>query len=441
MAKKNTGFAALTALQTKPQEQIVEPTNVTREDDKVIVHIPDLQDGVGGEQPPAIDEDAVEDSFTDPDEPELGADESTGGFDDGHDNVEVESFASSTKEADIASKLAAPATPVFDAPVETQVVDPQARVLNELPVQDWTTAELEAYIAGTVSEETYVATLKEAVKEHRIREIKLPAAWTVTECRNFLKNGIEPAKTTKGAWVSDDTRRFRREHEWTTEELESWALDEIKPEGSTSKNGLAIELKQRLGLNIPTSDPQNVIANYRFTHGKVKQEVVIPTPATIAVAAVAEPVAAPKIQLDGVTPVNQSYIDSSLAQFEAVMKPGRAITEQVGGEAQRLLRDVMLYTVRLPDPVGARSAMQYLLEYFRARRGIGQLFEDTYAFRGIPDMKGTKKEQVAHHDLLTLFLVYADPMVELRGQTDVPSLLGAIDPQYQSRVLEFFSRQ
>lgn len=402
---KNQGFAALAALQTKPQE----PIDVTADSDKLLV---------------------------DPDAPKHhNFDEEPGDDDPGDLPEEIESHSGE-------ESFISPAEPTFDAP-EEQVSEPVGRALNDIPVVDWSTSELEAYIAGTVVEETYVATLKEAVKEHRIREVKLPAAWTVSECRNFLKNGVEPAKTTKGAWLSDDTRRFRREHEWTTEELESWALGEIKPEGSTSKNGLAIELKQRLKLNIPSSDPQNVIANYRFVSNQVKSEVEIPTPAkALAQATVTEPVNdTSKIQLEGVTNVNQSYIDSSLAQFEAVMKPGRAINDVVAGEAQRLLRDVILYAIRLQDPVGSRSAMQYLLEYFRARRGIGQIFEDTYAFRGIPDMKGTKKEQVAHHDLLTLFLVYADPMVELRGQTDVPSLIGAIDRQHQSRVLEFFGRQ
>lgn len=390
---KNTGFAALAALQIKPE--VTETT----------------------EQP-----------VTEP-------------------TSKSESFESNTGESDIASKLASvvnPAVPVFDAPVdEPTPVEPTARVLNDLAVTEWTTEELEAYIAGNVTEETYIATLRDAVREHRIREIKLPVAWTVTECRAFLKDNTTPPQTTRGAWVNDDTRRFRREHEWTTEELESWALGEIKPEGSTSKAGLAIELKQRLNLQVPGVDPDTVVANYRYVSGKVNETTIIPTPETLAKTIMVETpvVSTQTVQLEGVSNVSQSYIDESLAKFEAAMKPGRAITEKISGESQRLLRDVIMYAIRLQDPVGAHSAMQHLLDYFRARRGVGQLFEDTYAFRGIPDMKTTKKEQVAHHDLLTLFLVYADPVVELRGQTDIPSLVGSIPPAYQSRVLEFFSRQ
>lgn len=337
-----------------------------------------------------------------------------------------------------------PAQPTFDAPQDdTPVAAPAERVLNDLPVIEWTTAELEAYIAGTTAEETYVATIKEAIREHRIRETTLPKAWTAAECRAFFKDGTTPEQTTKGAWVNDETRKDRREYEWTTEELESWALGEISPEGSTTRGGLAVELKQRLKLQVPGSDPDTIIANYRFVTKQVAE--VIPSMAKLAttlteITPVETTTIAQSVQLEGVTPVNQSYIDSSLAQFESVMKPGKAVSEKAGGEAQRLLRDVIMYAVRLNDPVGAHSAMKYLLDYFAARRGIGQIFEDTYAYRNIPDMPTTKKEQVAHHDLLTLFLVYADPMVELRGQTDIPSLIGKVQPAYQSRLLEFFSR-
>lgn len=422
---KNSGFAALAALQnkietTQPVEEVKTPVT---------------------EQPtPALFE-SVEDEQT---------------------GVEEESFESSTAESDIASKLTTaargespvftpvdelayiavdPAQPVFDAPVEEPVV--KESVYTSQPVDQWSTPELEAYIAGTCEEETYVEQLKLAVTEHRKRESTLAKAWTVVECREYLLTGKAPAKTSKGAWVKDVTRVYRREHEWETNELESWALGEIKAEGATTDGGLAVELKQRLNLPLKSYDVQAIITNYRYTTAQVNEtrEETRPEPKTqeVSEARVAEVTKA--IQLEGVTAVNQSYIDSSLAQFEAVMKPGRAVTERAAGDAQTLLRDVIRYSIQLPDPVGARSAMQYLLEYFRARRDIGQIFEDTYAFRGIPDMRGTKKEQVAHHDLLTLFLVYADSMVELRAQTDIPSLIGNVNPQFQSRVLEFFARQ
>lgn len=428
---KTSGFAALAALQnkietTEPVEEVVVPTSVTNVDGKIVV-----------DTTPAIFE-SVEDEQA---------------------GVEEESFGFPTEESHIASKLYAiargespvftpidelayiPAEPVFDAPVEEPVV--KESVYTSQPVDQWSTSELEAYISGTCEEETYVEQLKLAVTEHRKRESALAKAWTVLECREFFLTGKAPAKTSKGAWVKDVTRVYRREHEWETNELESWALGEIKAEGATTDGGLAVELKQRLNLPLKSFDVQAIITNYRYTTAQVNEtrEETRPEPQTqeVSEARVAEVTKA--IQLEGVTAVNQSYIDSSLAQFEAVMKPGRAITERAAGDAQTLLRDVIRYAIQLPDPVGARSAMQYLLEYFRARRGIGQIFEDTYAFRGIPDMRGTKKEQVAHHDLLTLFLVYADSMVELRAQTDIPSLIGNVNPQFQSRVLEFFARQ
>lgn len=463
---KTSGFAALAALQnkivtTEPVEEVVVPTSVTKVGNQIIVDsTPALFESVEDEQA-GVEEsfdkssmEGIDDAVLEPehestadDVPEFGAEES---------------FESSTAESDIASKLTTvargmdsklvqvdempylavePAEPVFDAPVEEPAVKESVYVLHT--VDQWSTSELEAYISGTCEEETYVAQLKQAVYEHRKREVTLAKAWTVEECREYFLTGKVPAKTSKGAWVKDATRQYRREHEWETNELESWALGEIKAEGATTDGGLAVELKQRLNLALKSFDVNAIITNYRYTTNQVNETrtEIRPEPQTqeVSEARVAEVTKA--IQLEGVTAVNQSYIDSSLAQYEAVMKPGRAITERAAGEAQVLLRDVIRYAVQLPDPVGARSAMQYLLDHFRARRAIGELFEDTYAYRGIPDMRTTKKEQIAHHDLLTLFLVYADLMVELRGQTDIPSLIGAVNPQFQSRVLEFFARQ
>lgn len=464
---KNKGFASLAALQnkvaqTETVEEVKEPTNVTNEDGTVVVEVPEettqpTWDTI--DQVPALFESA-EDEQADQDAESVSLrgltpnvvqmDEAT--FARGQNPVvtpvdelgviPTESFTSVSTEANIATKLneaIAPAQPIFDAPVEEPVKP--AYILRT--IDQWTDAELEAYIAGTCEEETYVAQLKQAVSEHRKRYSTLAKAWSVEECREFLLNGTVPAKTTKGAWVKDVTRQYRREHEWETNELESWALGEIAAGGVTTDGGLAIELKSRLNLNVPSVDVNAVITNYRHATNQVtaarQEQRPEPNTPTVTEAKIAE--VTKTIQLEGLTLVNQSYIESSLAQFESVMKVGRAVSETQGGDAQKLLRDVIVYAIQLPDPVGSRNAMQYLLEYFRARRGIGQLFEDTYAYRNIPDMRAPKKDQVAHHDLLTLFLVYADPMVELREQTDIPSLIGNVNPQFQSRVLEFFARQ
>lgn len=441
---KNSGFAALAALQnkietTEPVEEVKTPDTEQP--------TPALFESVEDEQT-GVEEESFKSSVAESDIAGKLATAARGESQvftpvDELAYIQTESFASESTEANISTdvKGVAPAEPVFDAPVEEPVV--KESVYTSQPVDQWSTSELEAYIAGTCEEETYVEQLKLAVTEHRKRESTLAKAWTVLECREYFLTGKVPAKTSKGAWVKDVTRVYRREHEWETNELESWALGEIKAEGATTDGGLAVELKQRLNLPLKSFDVQAIITNYRYTTAQVNEtrEETRPEPKTqeVSEARVAEVTKA--IQLEGVTAVNQSYIDSSLAQFEAVMKPGRAVTERAAGDAQTLLRDVIRYSIQLPDPVGARSAMQYLLEYFRARRDIGQIFEDTYAFRGIPDMRGTKKEQVAHHDLLTLFLVYADSMVELRAQTDIPSLIGNVSPQFQSRVLEFFARQ
>lgn len=315
--------------------------------------------------------------------------------------------------------------------------------LNDRDVQTWTTAELEAYITRNVDEEVYHSTVVKAITEHRIRENTLDKAWTISEAMTFLETGIVPAKTTKGAWVKDETRKYRREHEWSTQELESWATGEIEPEGVTLPGGLALELKQRLALIVPSADVEAILTCYRHTTGQVHKanDAPAPTAVTPTVTAAQKAAVVKQINYEGLSDMNQSYLESSLATFGEVMAPGKAILPVTGGEAQKLLMQVINYAIRLQDPVASRSAMTYLLNYFRGHRADGQLFEDTYAFRFIEDMRATKAEQESHSALLTLFLVYADPLVELRAQTDTYSLIKGVPSQYQSRVIEFFSKQ
>lgn len=316
--------------------------------------------------------------------------------------------------------------------------------LNDRDVATWTTEELEGYITGSIEGiDIYRSTVDKAIIEHRIRESTLDAAWTADECKTYLLTGAVPAKTSKGAWVKDVTRQYRREHQWSTQELESWALGEIKPEGATLASGLAIELKSRLNLVVPSVDVDAVITCYKHAAGLTQKATIAavqPTAktATVTEAQVTEVTA--QIKYEGLSTMNQSYIESSLAKFGEVMRPGKAVNEVTGGEAQKLLKQVITYAISLPDPAASRAAMQVLFDHFRANRSSGKIFEDTYAYRFIDKMKVTKKEQEAHADLLTLFLAYADPMTELRAQTDVASLIKGVPSQLQPRVLEFFSK-
>lgn len=326
---------------------------------------------------------------------------------------------------------------------EESVVETPAPTLNDRPVATWTTEELEAYITGQVDITIYHSIVEQAITEHRIREVALAQAWTIDECKEFLAQGIVPAKTSKGAWLKDVTRQYRREHEWTTQELESWALGEISPEGVTLAAGLAIELKQRLNLTVPSVDIDAVITCYKHNSGQVIAPVVYTKAATAVTPPVTEArVAEVKAQLryEGLSEMNQSYIESSLATFHEVMRPGKAISKATGGDAQKLLKEVITYAISLPDPAASNAAMLYLYNHFKENRAPGKIFEDTYAFRCIEDMRATTKEQENHALVLTLFLAYADPMVELREQTDVASLIRGVPTHLQSRLLEFFSK-
>lgn len=321
------------------------------------------------------------------------------------------------------------------------------KTLNDKPVQAWTDEELESYIAGEADCEIYYSKVEEAIQEHRIRDSVLPRAWSTAECITFFQSGVQPEQTSKGAWVKDVTRAERRESQWTTQELESWALGEIQPEGVTQATGLAIELKSRLNLSVQSVDVDAVIRCYKVKEGLVVESKPLPTTKVIAqsktsaqLAASATPVVAVSKTYEGLTTMAQSYIENALQEFHSIMKPGKAVAPAKGGEAQKLLKEVITYAYSQPDPVASNASMRALFDHFAANRGDGQIFEDTYAFRFIENMRSTVKEQESHAALLTLFLAYADPMVELRSQTDVASLIKGVPAQYQSRLLEFFSK-
>lgn len=420
MAKnKFAGFAALAAVKTSPTgatdletpvESITQDGNINNVDP----HGEDLGD---------VDATSTEGEVTTDEVSPL------------EESVEDEQTAAEDERADEESN------PGLNDDIE-EAVEPAKSTLNDRPVSTWTTDELEAYITGKVDVDVYHSTVKLAITEHRIRESKLSNAWTFEECKAFLEQGIVPAKTSKGAWIKDETRKYRREHEWTTQELESWALGEIQPEGVTLPAGLALELKDRLALNVPSQDVQAILTNYRHRTGQVDKVLATQTPtaATPAVTEAQKATVTKQITYEGLTEMNQSYIEGSLATFANVMKPGKAVSPATGGEAQKLLMEVINYAIRLEDPAASRSAMNLLLDYFRANRAPGQLFEDTYAFRFIEDMRSPTKVQESHAALLTLFLVYADPMVELRAQTDTGSLIKGVPTKYQSRVFEFFGK-
>lgn len=454
MAKSSfANFSALAALKTPaadleaPTEKIVEVESVTRDGDTINVNVVDPQgEDLGDVDASTPTARGLTPLFTHVDEMPYLATPAEGivTTDDVgplEESVEDEQTAAEDERANEESN------PGLNDEVEEEepgVETPPTPIptLNDRDVQTWTIEELENYITGNVDEAVYHSTVTKAITEHRIREDKLSNAWTIDECKAFLEQGIVPAKTSKGAWVKDETRKYRREHEWTTQELESWALGEIQPEGVTLPAGLALELKDRLGLNVPSQDVQAILTNYRHRTGQVDKAIVTNTPTAVAKSVTEAQVASVTKQLtyEGLTEMNQSYIETSLATFASVMKPGKAVVPSVGGEAQKLLMQTINYAIRLEDPVASRSAMTLLLDYFRANRGHGQLFEDTYAFRFIEDMRATNKDQESHAALLTLFLVYADPLTELRAQTDTGSLIRGVPTQYHSRVLEFFGK-
>lgn len=327
------------------------------------------------------------------------------------------------------------------------------RDLNAIPVNNWTVEELVGYITGSLEGvPNYHSTVLKAIDEHRRREDTIDRAWSLQEVREYLAQGIVPPKTSKGAWLKDVTRNQRREGEWTTQELESWALGEIHAGGLNTAPGLAIELKRRLMIHTVgnTVAPQDVIQAYIHQTGQstVTSTAIgeVPTVSTMRVAddsqaqleaQQAAEVAA--ITYKGLSPMNVSYIESTLAQYLAVCKPGRITSLKSGLDAQKALDHLIRnYIIGLEDPQGIKSGLDIVLATIKKNRANGMAFDDTHAFRFTGDLPVAQNIQQSHVDLLTLFFIFADEDKEQRKQFDIPTLVSLLPAKKQPFLLQYF---
>ncbi|BEG72722.1 hypothetical protein RVBP21_3500 [Pseudomonas phage BRkr] len=323
---------------------------------------------------------------------------------------------------------------------EPEVVE-EVKPLVDTPVSGWTKEELELYIKGELVEDVRYNVLKEAIVEHQRREATLDLAWNPQQCKEFLVSGIVPDKTSKGAWKSDITRFARKATQWTTQELESWALGEIRPEGSTSEPALAVELKERLMLVSKSNAPEDVILAYKAQTGQTTQTThltgTIPTAAAPKV-----DVEAVRIQLsyEGLTEVNQTYIEETLKKYKEICAPGKPLTPQTGVMAQKQLDNVIRYVINLEDPVGFKNGMEIIRKFITENRKSPGLFDDSHAFRFTDGLSVQGGVQESHIQILTLFFIFADENKEARTQYDVPSLVSLFPTKRQPLLLQYFQQ-
>lgn len=331
-------------------------------------------------------------------------------------------------------------------PVESEVTTPVEPAFPFTDVNTWTLEELETYISRPETMDIYHSKLVQAINAHRVLKTDLHEAWSVDECTAFFKEGTTPVKTSTGCYLRDVTRCKRREGSWTTQELEAWALGEIKPEGLVTANGLAIELHSRFNMEINTVAVESVIIHYKHKYGPNKGTVKLVGEAPAVKSFVNEPIVvtetAPKKILPGLNEMNQSYIEEGLKRYCEAVKPNRIIPQKRGEEAQRELHNILMSILKLTDPVAVKSGLDILFtkiveERIHNPQGV---FSDTNIFRFAEGVSVIGNAQEIHRRLFTLFFAFIDGDESILAQTDVPSLLKYLPSSQQNQLLGYLGR-
>lgn len=307
---------------------------------------------------------------------------------------------------------------------------------KDRPISTWATGEIVDAIRGEL-DGIEVGQHGELANAYRQLET-VDAAWSARDLLDWLQQGLEPAKTSNGAWRNDVTRARRLARDWTTQELVAWAIGEIRPVGETTDVKVAAELNRRLDLGVLTNDPNDVIKAYKRTQaGTAKIVGVQPTAATPTTLQ-PEPAVEPEVTLLGLTKLNAAYLATQTSRYLKMCAPGVPITPEIGVKEQRQLDNMFRYILKLEDPVGFGSAMTFLRDFYKKHRD--GLFEPTYASRFTGLLRTDGYLQETHVNLLAILNVYTNPDKSARKQLDLAFLLRNFPVDKQAWLIEFFQK-
>lgn len=309
----------------------------------------------------------------------------------------------------------------------------------------WTTELLLSVLKGQIRfPET---DLKHVIIVYRQR-VEIPSAWNDQQVVTYIRSGEEPKKTSNGVWVIDVTRASRAPADWSTAELEAWALGEIQAGGKSTDNGVAIELKARLKLGGEQS-PKAVRKAYRA----LKSSSV-----TLAGADASKPVVVPFAEdeseqlqqakavvaqiekVEGLTSMNVAFIDDGLAKYIDAVQPNKQISEADALRAQNALDVTFQYAISLEDPKAMVAALERLKVGFKKQMERGGVFDANNVFRFTHLMRSDNKRQQRHKDLLELFRIYFSDAKEARKQVDLRILLQYQPADKAELLVEYFTK-
>ena len=309
----------------------------------------------------------------------------------------------------------------------------------------WTTELLFAVLKGQIRfPET---DLKHAIIVYRQR-VEIPSAWNDQQVVAFIRSGEEPKKTSNGVWVIDVTRASRAPADWSTAELEAWALGEIQAGGKSTDNGVAIELKARLKLGGEQS-PKAVRKAYRALKSasvavggaSASQPVVVPYAEDESEQLQqAKAVVAQIEKVEGLTSMNVAFIDDGLAKYIEAVQPNKQISEEAALRAQNALDVTFQYIIGLEDPKAMVTALERLKVGFKKQMERGGVFDANNVFRFTHLMRSDNKRQQRHKDLLELFRIYFSDAKEARKQVDLRILLQYQPADKAELLVEYFTK-
>lgn len=297
----------------------------------------------------------------------------------------------------------------------------------------WPTEELLAALKGEL-DDVSGKRMAELIAEYRRRET-LEAAWSDQQVLDYFRKGITPEKTSYGAWVYDRTRPQRQAHEWTTEELLSWAEGELKASGKANDTKLAMELKKRHSLKTVDNSVEEILAayNYQFSDNTEDDSSPVHEQKTPQLYVHAEPT---PTYNGALTDMNLSFIDGVLDRYVATVATNSIVGDAAGGKAQRELDNLFSYVTRLDGPAMADALDKIKTRIIKERNGV---FSPSNAYRFVHLLKGDRKHQQRHVNLIELFLIVTDRNASSRRkQVDIRHMLSGFSPSVTERLADYF---
>lgn len=318
---------------------------------------------------------------------------------------------------------------------------------NELRLGEWSTELLLAVLQGKFRFPE--AELKNLIVVYRQR-VELPAAWNDQSVINYLRTGQEPKKTSTNVWAVDVTRVARIPAEWSTAELEAWARNEVQAGGKSHDNGIALELKARLGLKCEDT-PKSVRKAYRALSPEDLIKIAgaeASTPVVVDAASdsdeteqlqQAKAVVALLETVEGLSSVDVAMIDDGLKRFIEATPPNRNILEDRALKAQNDLDTLFQYIISR-EPQGMVAGLERLKVTFKQQMAKGGVFDFNNTFRFTHLMRTDNKRQQRHVGLLELMRVYFADAKEGRKQCDPRILLQYQEADKVPLLIEYFTQ-